>query len=196
MRLVVVALGLLMFGTCVAGAPVLQRRPNPEADRLVLKIRQVQIANQLVPVLFTKEQLTRILPVIERARQAEVDLEKRELEEMRKLEKDLDAAIAGATKRMESPSAELSAKLDRTLGAFRLGRQVLVGSSTASVVAAMKEHLNAGQLAAAAGALDPRLWDPNAKPEEMSQDEKLRIFAREVMLDRTAYDLLVEMSLR
>jgi hypothetical protein len=43
--------------------------------------------------------------------------------------------------------------------------------------------------------LNPKVFgDPNYKAEEMKDDDRLKFFIREVMLDPLAYDILVRMQ--
>jgi hypothetical protein len=62
------------------------------------------------------------------------------------------------------------------------------------VMEAMKTSLNAGQMKVAANALDFKLYNPNIKPEEIKEEDRLRLYVQEVLLDPLAYDLLVKMQ--
>ncbi|MFM9874467.1 MAG: hypothetical protein ACKVQS_13510 [Fimbriimonadaceae bacterium] len=194
MKLVAVVLAVLVFGTSIAGAPVMQRKTNPEADRIGLKVRRIQILDQLLPVLMTKTQIKALLPVIEKSRQKELDLEKKELEEMKQFEPDIDKELNRAIKEQKVATDEFTKRYLKLVNAFNLGRQILVGGSSAEVLAKMKEVLNEGQLKTAELSLDPRLFGEK-DPASMTSDAKLKMWIQEVMLDRTSYDLLVDMSL-
>lgn len=194
MKLVAIALAVLVFGTSIAGAPVMQRKPNPEADRIAFKIRRIQILDQLLPVLMTKSQIKALLPVIERSRQKELDLEKKELQEMKEFEPEIDKELNRAIKEQKVATDEFARKYLKLVNAFTLGRQILVGGSSADVLAKMKEVLNEGQLKTAELSLDPRLFGEK-DPANMSSDAKLKMWIGEVLLDRASYDLLVDMSM-
>lgn len=191
MKLPLIALAFAIFGTTIASAPI-QPKENPEATRINLKVRRLQILNQLLPVLMTSDQIKKLLPVIESARQKEVDLQAEELKALKKLEPKIDAELKNAIEKKMLPSDAFIAEYVKTTNAMALGRQILVGGSTNSVLEKMKEVLNEGQLKAAANALDPELLGEN--PETMDQDAKLRLWIKEVLLDRASYDVLVDMS--
>lgn len=193
MKLLACVMALMVFGTTIAGAPTLQKKPNPEADRIGLKVRRLQIVDQLLPVLLTKEQIKALLPVIEKSRQKEVDLEKKELEKMKEFEPKLDKALNEAMKEGKTPTAEFVAEYQRLFNAFGVGRSVLKGGSAHEVMLKMKEVCNEGQLKAAENALDPRLFG-TVDPEQMTSDAKIKLWIQEVLLDRASYDLLVDMS--
>jgi hypothetical protein len=42
--------------------------------------------------------------------------------------------------------------------------------------------------------LNPKIYDPGVKTEELKDDDRLRLFVREVFLDPLAYDVLVKMQ--
>lgn len=196
MKLITAALALMMFGSTMAAAPVVQRKENVEATRINLKIRRLQLIDQLLPVLMTPAQLKAILPAVEKARQQEVDLEARELKELKLIEADLDKELKAAIEKGVLPSDEMDAKITKMDSVFRLGRQVLVGGNVNAILAALKANLSEGQLKAAANSLNPLILNPNADPATMSQDDKLKAWIQLVLLDRAVYDLLVDMSLK
>src|SRR5690606_18166972 len=91
------------------------------------------------------------------------------------------------------PSDEFIGEYAKTVNAMSLGRQILIGQSTKLVLDKMKEVLNEGQLKAAAHALSPELLGAGDS-STMDQDAKLRLWIKEVLLDRASYDVLVDMS--
>lgn len=194
MKGLAVVMALMIFGTTIAGAPAaVQLKPNPEADRILLKMRRMQIVDQLLPVLLTKEQIKQILPTVEKARQNEDDRYKDELKKMKELEPELDKALEAAIKEQKTAEEEFVVKYQKTFSALERQRKVLIDFSAGQVLKKMKEVLNVGQLKAAENALDPRLFGEK-DPESMSSDAKLTLWVREVLLDRASYDLLVDMS--
>jgi hypothetical protein len=194
MKLVAIALAVLVFGTSIAGAPAIQKKPNPDADRIALKIRRIEILDQLLPVLMTKDQLKKLLPEIEKARQTELDIQKSELDEMKGFEPKLDEALEAAIKEQKLPKDEFVVEYLKMFSKFSNKRKFFMTTSAKAIVVKMKEVMNVGQLKTAEVSLDPRLFGEK-DPEAMTSDEKLVLWAREVLLDRASYDLLVDMSL-
>lgn len=194
MKLVAIALALMVFGTSIAGAPTIQKKPNPDADRIALKVRRIEILDQLLPVLMTKDQIKKLLPEIEKARQSEIDIQKDELDEMKAFEPKLDLALAAAIKEQKVPEDEFVVEYLKMFSKFSNKRKFFFTNSAKAIVVKMKEVMNSGQLKTAELSLNPLLFGEK-DPESMTSDEKLVLWAREVLLDRASYDLLVDMSL-
>jgi len=194
MKLVAIALALMVFGTSIAGAPTIQKKPNPDADRIALKVRRIEILDQLLPVLMTKDQIKKLLPEIEKARQSEIDIQKDELDEMKAFEPKLDLALAAAIKEQKVPEDEFVIEYLKMFSKFSNKRKFFFTNSAKAIVVKMKEVMNSGQLKTAELSLNPLLFGEK-DPESMTSDEKLVLWAREVLLDRASYDLLVDMSL-
>ncbi len=194
MKLIAIALAIMVFGTSIAAAPTVQRKSNPDADRIAFKVRRLQILDQLLPVLMTKSQIRELLPLIEKARQSELDMEAKELQEMKAFEPKLDAALADSIKEQKVPKDEFVVEYLKLFSSFKNKRVLLVNVSSGSVLAKMREVLNEGQLKTAEKSLDPRLFGEK-DPEQMKSEEKLMLWVREVMLDRASYDILVDMSM-
>lgn len=194
MRLAVFFLVAMVFGTTVALAPVQQpRKTNPDADRINYKIQRLLIMDQLLPVLLTKEQVKALLPVIEKARQDEIDVEKKELEQLKAIEPELDKELDAAIKERKTPTDEFTIKFNKMVGEFTVKRRLLVDLSSFAVLKKMKEVCNDGQLKAAEKALDPKAMGEK-DPESFTSDQKIILWIRNVLLDRASYDVLVDMS--
>lgn len=180
--------------TSLVHASVIPQQENKDATRIGRKIRQLDLLNQILPVLMTREQLRKLLPIIEEIRQKQQDIEKRELEVMKGVEADVDKAVAGGLEKGKVPPEELFGKLQKITEAFTITRQIHSGQSVAKILEFMKKELNEGQRKAAANALDPRIFDPKVDVATMSDDEKLKYWIRAVILDYEAYDLLVKLA--
>lgn len=195
MKALAVVMAMMVFGTTIAGAPApLQKKPNPEADRILLKVRRLEIVDQFLPVLMTKDQIKKLLPDIEKARQNEDDLQKKELEAMKAIESKIDKALEGAIKSQKSPDEEFVKEYNKVFTTMANKRKILVDFTSGLVLKKMKEVLNEGQLKAAENALDPRFFGEKEK-DSLSSDEKLLLWVREVLLDRASYEVLVDMSI-
>ena len=192
-RTLVIALAAVCL-TGLARANVVPVQQNPDATRIGLKIRQLDLLNQILPVLMTREQIRKLLPIVEGVRQKQKDIEAKELEQMKLVENDVDKALAGGLEKGKVPSEELFAKLQKLTFAFQVTRQVHTAQSVEKVLEFMKKELNEGQRKAASNALDPRIFDPKADVTTMSDDEKLKYWIRAVLLDYESYDLLVKLS--
>lgn len=189
------AAALLMGMTAMGSA---QTTPDDRADRsyaIYEKNIKLDLYNQILPLLFTKEQFRAVLPAIERARQRVRETEKLEYEELRKLEGEMDAALKKATDNQVIPPPELMTKISNTLKKLTVARRLIIDSNVQEVLDAFMKTANAGQQKAAANSLNLALYMPNAKPEDVKDEAKLRIFVSEVLLHPAAYDIMRKLSL-
>ncbi|QYK52968.1 MAG: hypothetical protein KF824_11995 [Fimbriimonadaceae bacterium] len=194
MKWLALFMAFAVFGTSMAEAPTPQlMKEDPVATRINLKIRRVEILDQLLPVLMTKEQIKKLLPIVEKARQMEVDLQKKELGMLKDLEPLVDKELENGIKKQMLTSAEFNAEYAKIVAKFHTGRAGLIGMSTGMVYEEMKKVLNDGQRTAAAKAV-PAVHFPGRELNSVSQEEKLKVWIREVMLDRASYELLSDMA--
>lgn len=185
---------IALAGLMAVATPGLGQPAAKPADDPLVKIRKVELLNQILPVVMTKEQLDAILPAVERARAKVRDVEKKEATELKAIEARLDAAIKAAQDEGQVPKLEFVDRLRQLLWAMGLRRQTIVGENTESVLAALKKELNVGQLKAASNALNPKQIDPSVRAEELTQDDRLRMYVKFILLDPYTYDILVALS--
>lgn len=179
---------------CVAIAPLAAAQTaTPKKLTPLEKIKRLDIYNQLLPIVMTGEQIKALLPAIESASEKEKRLVLQEAEEMKAMDERLDKALAAAEKG-EVPPRELQQDIHKMFRDFRMRRLALTLDATEDLVALLKKTLNEGQLKAAANSITLAEIAPGKKPEDVTEDEKLRGWVRIVLLDPAAYDLLVEMS--
>lgn len=193
-----VRLLLCLFAAFVSSAAIAQVTDEERArkvDEIADKATKADLYNQILPLLFTKEQYRAVLPSIERARQRVKETQKLEYGELVKLDSELDAALKDAAEKGVVPPRETLSKVSGTLNKLSLARRIISDQNVAEVLEAFNKTANAGQKKAAANALNPRWFDRTAKPEEMSDEDKLRIFVREILLHPMAYELMRKLSI-
>ena len=181
----------LMLCLGVVAAPLAHAQ---DASRLNKKIQQVMLLNQILPVVFTKDQVLAILPVIENARQAEQKLGQEELKVLRRNEAKMDAAITAGRKQHRVPSNEEMAPIKSMIASLTVARRALIVGEARKVQAVMTRVCNRGQIKEAANSFDPRWFDRTLDPAKMTDDQKLLLFVQLVLLDPEAYPLLVDLS--
>lgn len=184
----VLVFGLVAFGT--SQDPDKAKR----STAILEKMRQIDLLNQLVPLVMTKEQIRKLLPAIERARQ---DVRKQQAEEadlLQKYQARIEKAVADGTDKGIVPEKAFLKELNALVITMTMKRNAVASDNTDAVMAVMKATLNSGQLKAAGNSLNPRVFDTTIKPEDMKDDDRLRLFVREIMLDPLAYDVLVKMQ--
>lgn len=164
-----------------------------KSEEVVKKVRQLDLMNNLLPLVLTKEQLGKILPVIEKARAAVREQEQTEYDFLMKLQPKLDAALKEATEKGQVPGREVVNETWATLQMFAWKRKAVADENTQNVLKAFEDATNEGQRRTAINTLNPKSYDPNADPKTMSDKQKLEMFVRVILLDPLAYDLMVGM---
>lgn len=187
--LAVFALGFAAFGVAQKSA-----KDAEKADEIMMRIRELDLLNQILPVVLTKEQVAKILPAVERARKEVLKAEQAELEAMKKLDEKLQKAVKEAYGTGQVPTRELLGEAVKLLKELSLKRIIVASQNADHVFRVLDDTLNRGQKKAAANALEPSLIDPSLDKEKMTEEEKLRFFVRIILLDPIAYDILVKLG--
>ncbi|MEZ5162834.1 MAG: hypothetical protein R2688_03590 [Fimbriimonadaceae bacterium] len=167
---------------------------SAKATDIGRRIHHLNLLNQVLPVLMTKEQIKKLLPVMEKQRQAVKDLEKREFDEMSKIDAKVQAALKEAKEKQVLPSDELNAEIQLMATKFNMERIKLLALQINELTAAMEEHLNAGQIKAAALALNPKIFNPEVDDTQYTEKERLLLWVRYVLMDPEIYPLMIELS--
>lgn len=187
---IVLALSLAL----AAGAQTLDKDRGQKSATVMDKVDTLNLMNQINPLVMTKEQIRKILPAIEKARQKVKDIEKVEADELRRLEEKLDGALKDGYEKAAVPSPDLIKELQGIFNAMRIRRELIASENAENVLKVVLETLNVGQKKAAANSLNPKQFNPNFKPEEFTEEDRLRLYTREILLHPLAYDLLVKLS--
>lgn len=185
---------LFLLTTAAATVALAPQASVDEATNIQIKVRQLTLLEQINPVLLTKPQLRRLLPVVESARQAERDLVANELKAMRPLSARLDVEIKKAKEEKKLADPDIWKTINDLQRQFNLNRARMINEQTEKVLTEMRRVLNEGQLKAAANAIDVRSLLPGVPADQITEEAKLRAWIRIVLLDPQAYDLMLEMS--
>ncbi len=164
------------------------------SDEVFGKIREIDLLFNILPVLLTKDQINKILPALEQARAAVRKTRDIEYDEFMKAEPAIDKSIEAATAKNVLPSRQDRANWSGLIASLDKLRQFAVLQEIAIVTPVLEQSLSKTQLKVMANMVDPRVFDPKAKPDEMTQDQKLTLYVREILLDPRTYDLLVKMA--
>jgi len=186
---------LAVFSLCLIACAQTESESTASANRFWDKVDKLDAYNMILPLLMTKEQIRKILPSIEKARERVRTTLKTENEELRRLETKVDAAMSQAADKGAVPSHELISEIYKERVAIAQRRLAMAAVNAEDVTAAVKTALNAGQLKVAENSLNPKDFDPGLKVEEMKPDDKLILFSREILLMPQAYDILVKLSM-
>lgn len=186
--LMVLSLALALNGAVFA-------QGNTQSAAVLEKMRQIDLLNHLIPLVMTKDQIRKLLPVIEKARR---DVKIQQDEEAKMLAQKaaaVDKAVKDGVDKGDVPDKQLIKELNAMIQFFTMKRRAIATDNVQMVFEVMKTAFNAGQLKAAGNSLNPKVFgDPGFKVEEMKDDDRLKFFIQEVMLDPLAYDILVKMQ--
>jgi tRNA nucleotidyltransferase/poly(A) polymerase len=158
------------------------------------KMRQIDLLNHLLPLVLQKEQIRKMLPTIEKARRDVKAQQDEEAKFLQQYSPKIEKAVKDGVEKGDVPDKELLKELNAMVRMMTMKRSAVVSDNTQMVLEVFKSSLNAGQLKAAANSLDFKLYNPNIKPEEVKDEDRIRLFVQEVLLDPLAYDLLVKMQ--
>jgi hypothetical protein len=189
--LLIAAACLLAFAPATAGTG----QSNAQATAIQRKMRQLELIDQILPVLLTKEQINKLLPTIQTARQEERNLQYEEAQALAGLEAKVDTALDNAVNKKQVVPVELAREIRALYAQALVKRSALVSKHSKAIGLKVVEVLDEGQRAAAANALDPRIFDASLDPATMSQADKLGYWATGVLLDPDSYDMLVKLSI-
>ena len=167
---------------------------DAKSAAIFAKIKKIDILYNLLPVLYTKAQINELLPAIEKARATARKVMDQEAKDFATVEAECDKSISDALEKKILPPRAARADLSDLLNAMSARRTIAALKNIDSVKTVFDKVMTPAQKKAAANSLDPKLFDPKAKPEEMTLDEKETIYVREILLAPMTYDLLVGMA--
>lgn len=194
MRTFLLALSACLLLAVSAPAQTAPADATKRAEEVLKKMRRIDLLNQILPLALTKQQITDLLPALEKARANVRKTERYEQEQLAKFEKELDDAIKAGIEKGVVPTREFTGKVARFYQALSINRQIAVNENLETVRPVLTKTLNAGQTKAATGLIDAAFFEPGAKKEDLTDARKLDIYIREVLLDPLAYDLLIQLS--
>lgn len=191
-------LAVTLLITAVAGAPA-QTLADPakaaKSEKIVQKIRQMELLNILMPIGLTKEQIRAILPAIEKARQNSRTITGLEADDLAKLEPKLDEQIRRGMEEGKYPEEEVFLYVQKFVRAQMLRRQAAMAENVDTVYEVVEKQLNEGQRKVMAKIIDPRKYNPDIK-EELDDKRRVRFFISDVLLDPLSYDILITLARR
>lgn len=163
-------------------------------ERVLDKIGKADVLYNILPLLLTKKQILDLLPTLEKARDNVRKTMAKEDQMFESIEAIADAAYQRAIEKNVLPSEEDRAKMSKALFAFRTQRNLAANENVDLVQPVFDRITNAGQRKVAVNTLNIKVFLPDAKPEEMSDEAKERLFIRYILLDSAAYEMLTDMA--
>lgn len=164
------------------------------ADKVQITIAKLEIANNILPILMTKDQIRTFLPAIEKARQEETGLKKKEEQLLLELETQTNEALKNALEKNQVVPAETMGKIRSTFKAMITARQIFAKAQIDDMVSLVTGTLEPHQVKVAQNILDWSVYAPGVDKDELSDSQKLRIWTQAILMDPLTYDMLVQMS--
>lgn len=165
-----------------------------KSDEILVKIRQIDLLNFMVPLILTKDQINKLLVVVEKCRSKVDQVRNEEATELLKFDSKVTDAVNKGINKDITPGKTLMIELNNNITKFAFRRQLVADENADLVLAVFKKELNEGQRKAAMNAHDIKAFDPRVDVSKLTDDDKLKFFIKDVILDPYAYDLLMRMS--
>ncbi|MCH7905548.1 MAG: hypothetical protein IH944_13415 [Armatimonadetes bacterium] len=187
----------LVIVACLSASALAQVDPAQakHSDEIVRKVQEIEIYNQILPVLITPKQADELLTVLEKGRAEMKRHNDKEYEMMKSFEVEIDAALKKARDRGQIPTEDFMARMLNMFRAFNMMRKAIIDGIVADLQAELNQTLNEGQIAAAAKAFNPRFFDPTLDPKTMTIDQRLELWIRVILIDPVAYDVMKRIAL-
>jgi len=177
-----------------AAAPFDEADSGKESDIVMSKIIALDMMNFLLPLAMTREQYLRALPVLERIRADTKLSEQKEAKALRELEPKLDASLKDCVEKGLVPTREFRAHIAELLKSFSIIRQAQIADNVSKFYTALKDIWTPTQMKIAAQSLEMKDYVPADKVDQMSDEDKAKIFVREVMLNPASYQVMLRLS--
>ena len=190
MRTIAAFIALIAFSGAIA--QVSTNDPHKMGPTLE-KMAELDLANRILPLLLTKDQIKKLLPEIEKARKNVRDQEKKEADRLKALQPEIDKYHAEIFEGKTPPQAFL----DKMTALFKKFDNERIGVKIANALIlseAMNKNLNEGQIKAAVGVVDKIYDEQNKKWEGGTAAQKLQYYAISIFMGDRAYDLLVRLG--
>jgi hypothetical protein len=185
---------LLLVGAFASTFAQTREEEGARSTKILDEIRDVDLLNKILPIIWTKAQINAVLPSIEKVRTKVIQTHHEEYKVLVELDAQVAAAVDKAINDGEPPGKKLMNELEARLEQMQVARLAIGRNNENLVYDAMMPVLNSGQKKAMANALDPHLMNPELITEKMSDEDKIRFFIRNILLDPLAYDIMVKLS--
>jgi hypothetical protein len=165
-----------------------------ENVEILKKIRSLDLLNQILPLLLTKDQIKRLLPAMERMRAAVRETEDLQSKYLKQLQPKIDAALKDAYEKGLVVDRKLAAEAWATMTMLQVKVKAVADDNVEQLTAVFEDVLEPTQEKIAANALEPKLIDPTLDKSKMTDRDKLKLYVRAVLSDALTYDILIKLS--
>jgi hypothetical protein len=197
-RLVVRLVLCLALAGCLAAIVPAQgpiTTPNgAKSDATMMKLRQIDMLVQLLPLAIRKDQYAPLLAAIEKARANERAIRISEDAELAKLDTEVTDAVNDGITKGAYPPKDLQMRAAKLLQVMSIRRHVAFGEMMEGLTGTIDAVFDDGQKTVMEKSLDPYAMDPSIKKDSLDRKGKIRFFIQQVFLDPLTYDLLIKLE--
>lgn len=160
---------------------------------ILSKLAEIDLANQILPLVLSKDQIRKLLPKIEQCRANVKAQEKKEADRLKALQTDANKIHAEVVKGLVPPQEFLD-KMTALFKSFENERKGVLMANTLIINDAVTDIFHEGQKKAAIGVVDKIYSEETKTWEDATPERKLRYFAVAILLNNDAYEFLVRLS--
>ncbi|HET6644983.1 MAG TPA: hypothetical protein VFG65_05740 [Fimbriimonadales bacterium] len=191
MRVLITLITVLTL--CTVGFAQVATDDPYKTTPIIDKLADIDMANQVLPLLLTKDQMSKLLPIVEKCRANVRAQQKKEADRLKELLPEIDKIHGEALKGIVPPEPFLK-KVDDLLKKFDNERRGVSIANGLIIFEALDKNLNDGQKKAAAGVVDKVFDSQNKEWKDGTQSEKLKFFGSSIFLSDRAYAYLTKLE--
>jgi hypothetical protein len=167
-----------------------------ELDSTLLKINKLNILKYVTPLLLKKSQLNALMTTLEKCQAKQNEIIASDVKEFkaRKLDTEIDKALDEALNDGTYPKRDLQGRIIAIQDALLIRRKLATNEMVDMLLETCRKSLNEGQITAMKNLTDPNYVEGQTKASKLSDDEKTKLYIREVFLSPLTYDLLKQLA--
>lgn len=167
-----------------------------DVDQTLAKIEKLNILKYVTPLLLKKSQLNSLMSTIEKCRAKQKEIVALDAIEFKKYDAEIDKALQDALNDGSYPKRELQGKIIKVQDAILMRRKIATNEMVEMLLATCKKELNEGQMNAMRNLTDPNYVEGETKVSKLPDDEKTKLYIREILLSPLTYDIFKQLAKR
>jgi tRNA nucleotidyltransferase/poly(A) polymerase len=194
MKNILLCVALVLALAAGAAAQPITTLNGKRSDEIYTKLRKIDLLNQILPLLLTKDQINKILPAVERARAKQKAVLTAEDEALAKLQSEIDETYSKAIEKDTYPTKDFLKLISSKTAEMTVKREIARSEMVEDLTKALTATLNEGQKKAMVNSFSPKFIDPSKKPEDITEAAKIEFFVGRVLLDPLAREILMDLA--
>jgi hypothetical protein len=173
-----------------------QTQASKDVDQTLLKINKLNILKYVTPLLLKKTQINALLTTLEKCQGKQKEILALDAKDLQKFDGELDKAIDSALNDGSYPKRELQGKLIAIQEALLVRRKLVTNEMVDMLMETCNKNLNEGQIAVMRNLTDPNYVEGQTKASKLSDEERTKLYIREIFLSPLVYDILKQLAKR